>query len=336
MAAILYYACMYACMGLSLPSGIRSRSVTGILLSGFSLYYTLFEIIALPMKAFRAPLKALSIIWAAVCLLVVLFVLLRRRKEAAQIFASARAYPKRERLVLHLYFLLFLVISVILILNANHLTLYDLGYYVGAPVTSVKTGTIELYDVFTGEFGNDQFRYYLLNTGTAHSAVLFQLFNVHPLIEANVTLTAVGAGMLLLTLYGCGRALFGSAGKAVGFGTASVFVLYFLYSLSGTAMYFYFRPYEGKAMCSYLFPLMVLYFFSRVTEAGECREGLAGSFLLAVGSIAFTNSAMFILPVMHMILYVPYILVEKRWKLIVPLCVLLIPDAVWFALNTFL
>ena len=85
MAAILYYACMYACMGLSLPSGIRSRSVTGILLSGFSLYYALFEIIALPMKAFRAPLKALSIIWAAVCLLVVLFVLLSRRKEAAQI-----------------------------------------------------------------------------------------------------------------------------------------------------------------------------------------------------------------------------------------------------------
>ena len=332
-AGIFYYAFMYLCMGVCLPDKRRPESLPGILLSGFALYYALFEIIALPLKAAHAPLRALSLAWLFVCAAAVVFAVWRRRPVLARLFAK-KQIPRAEAWALGLYVVLFVLLSLVLVLNANHLSLFDVSYYVGTPVTSVQTGTIELFDAYTGDPGNDQFAYYFLNTATAHSAVLFQVFNLHPLLEANVTLSAVGAGLLLTVFYAAGMRLFaGSRIKSVILGTAGVFVLYFLYSLSGTAMYFYFRPYEGKAMCSYLFPLMLLYFFL-LWRDGETAAGGTGMFLLAFGTIAFTNSAIFVVAAMLAVLFVPYILETKKWKAAGTMLLLMLPDAVWFLLHT--
>ena len=74
---------MYWLLGAVLPDKYQSRSVPVMCMTGFLLYYSLFQIIALPMKITRQPLSRLTIVWGCVLLLLAAYALVRRREVLA-------------------------------------------------------------------------------------------------------------------------------------------------------------------------------------------------------------------------------------------------------------
>ena len=336
-AAIVIYLGAFVFFGSLLPERWHKWKFINLILLGFPAYFGLFQIISLPLKLLDVSLKTVSIAWLAVLGIVFFAVLILRRK---QFFPCLKKSITEYRADLYGIVWIVLVIGMLAALagNTTHLSGYDYSYYVGTPVASVYGNTIENIDVYTGEWGNvSQRNYYILNTFSEHSAVIYQLFDLHPVMEAEVTLTVLMPLLFLLFLYKTGFLLFKEDPVlAKMFAAAAVLVLFFSYAIAGSSMYFAYRPYEGKAVCSYLIPAAVFCFFVMIMKESEAEGGWGGAFLTSVAGIAFTNSALFIVPGMTAMLGIPYLFTHHDRKTIRNACIVLIPSVIWFLLHTLL
>ena len=335
-AAIFLYLGAFAACGILLPEKWHRCRLINIILLGFPTYFGMFQLVALPLKIIDVPLKTVSIIWIAVMLLVAASVIIFRRKQIAECVKND-IFGFRTGISGIVFILLVTGLIVMLVLNVEHLSSYDYSFYVGVPLSSVYGNTIENIDVYTGDWYNSQREFYIMNTGTLHSAVMFQIIGIHPVIEAEITLTAVMALLFILYLYKAGSVLFEKdALKAKMFAFFTVFVLMFSFGIAGTSMYFAYRAYEGKAVCSYLIPAAIFCFFVMIVRAEEEAAGWAGAFLTAVSGIAFSNSALFITPGLVVLLGTPYLLTHRDRKTLLRGLAVLAPSVIWMAIYHFL
>ena len=332
-AAVIYLAVFFMAAFL-LPEKYRSESLSKTVFTGFGLYFSCFQIVALIFKVLKTSLRILSLTWIVVCLLVFLFLVIKRRNAVAGSVKNLLSALRREWKWLVPAAIVVSAVITVIVMNINHLTMYDYGYYVGTVTSSVETNTIELSDAYTGFFGNPQFAYYVLNTFTAHSAVLFQVFGLHPLIETNVTWSILGPLMMVFAVYKSGKLIFDDdKKKSFALVIVTLFAMYFLYNISASGMYFFFRPYEGKSLCNYLFPLIIITFFLAILSGEEKENAYAGIFFLALGGIAFTNTSLYLIPFLVAVLFIPYIIRERKLKTIFGMIVLMAPSVFWIAVH---
>ncbi len=302
---IAAYLTGFTLTGALLPGKVHRNSLLSMFLCGFFLYFSLFQLTALPMKLCRAPLKILTLTWIAAAGLLCAAALLLRRKELG---AAVRAVFTRKGggLSLAVYILFLTALGVILALNINHYSGFDAGYYLGLPVSSVYSGTIELSDPFTGTLMEAPSHYYLLNTYTNHSAAVFQALNLHPLVEEGLTMTMTLVYVFGALLYKAGGLLFkNDAGKKLLFSITAVVILMMTFSTSGISQYFVFRTFEGKSVVAYLYTTAIFTFALCVFRGEEENMGWTGLFLAGLSGICFSNTALFVVPLMTALYLLP-------------------------------
>ena len=215
------------------------------------------------------------------------------------------------------------------VLNVNHISGYDFGYYIGIPNGSVFRNTMEHVDAFTGEIPNSQREFYLLNTNLLHTAVMFQALNLTPLVEAELTLSVVVPLLFVMVLFMTGKMLFADDAQHAGMFTLLVLaVLIFSFGISGSSMYFVYRPFEGKGLMSFLMPAAVFCAFCALYRRQE-RFGHALLFFTGACGIAFSNSAVFVIPGMTALLGLPYVIAGKSWIRVRNLCLAALPSVLW-------
>ena len=330
---IFLYLGLFLMMGLLLPSRIHRNRPERLLILGFLVYFTLFQIVALPMKTLKRPLKELTIAWFLVLLICLLICILFRRgaiRKALRQLPLVRAGDRKWEI---LFLAGAAVICLILGLNSNHISDFDAGYYIGLPVSSVYSNTIELMNPYTGQMMAAPNEFYFLNTFTIHPAVFFQALKVHPLIEEKLTMTVALSFLFLAAVFQTGKLLFPKQGrKALMFFLGSAAALAFSYSLSGISHYLAYRPYEGKSVTAYLLTTMIFLFFAAIFR-GERLWGFTGMLLVSACGAAFCNTAVYVIPVMIVTLLLPYILASRKWVLILPTLLVLVPDGFWLLLN---
>ena len=334
---IFIYLCAFGFFGALLPERWHGWKLQNLILLGFPAYFGLFQFIALPLKVLDVSLKTVSVAWLGVLACVFAAVMIFRRK---QLWTCLKKCVTEYRADLSGIIWIVLAAGMLAVLagNAAHLSGYDYSYYVGTPVSSVYGNTIENIDVYTGEWDNaSQRNYYILNTFSVHSAVIYQLFNLHPVMEAEVTLTVLMPLLFLMYLYKSGFLLFREDPfLAKMFAAFAVLVLFFSYAIAGSSMYFAYRPYEGKAVCSYLIPTAVFCFFLMILREKEEEGGWGGLFLMGCAGIAFTNSALFIVPGMTALLGIPYLFSHHDGKTLRRAVSVAAPSVVWFAMHAVL
>ena len=327
------YVVMYWFLGALLPEKYQSHSIPVMCFTGFLIYYALFQIVALPMKLLKLPLSYLSLGWCGILVLIFLYIVLVRRKclwESIKVlFLEKRKLP-----VIALMAVLAVGIAVWLGLNINTISSHDACYYIGLPVSATYSNTLELMSPYTGEMLTEPENYYILNTDTLHSAVIYQILNLHPLVERKWSFTLAMIVLFEMVLYVGGTIFFDKEyEKTTLFVVLSNLALFFSYSLSGVSHYFVYRTYEGKAVISYQYTALIFIFVLAIYKEKKKEWPWAGLFLAAMGGVSFCNSAIFIIPIMIGCMLLPYVftegLLKKQWKLIGKYLAVLIPGVFW-------
>lgn len=332
----VFYLGAFVFAGALLPEKYHKSSLTNLCLLGFMVYFGMFQIVALPMKIGQLPLKYLTLTWVGILGAVFLFDIIWRRKILVRAFKNCFSDRKKTAAVC-VFLLAAGGLALVLGMNVNHISDFDAGYYIGLPVSSVYSNTIELMDPYSGQMLLKPDSFYILNTNTVHSAVIFQALNLHPLVEEKFSMTAALSVVFCLFLYKGGKLLFQeNRRKALMFLTLSVLALLFSYSLAGVSHYFAYRTYEGKAITSYLYTTGIFVFFLGVFREKEEKWGWTGLLFAALGGAAFCNTAIFVIPVMISALIVPWILLERKWKAFLPYVGVMAVSGFWLCLHLIL
>lgn len=323
------YLSAFLCMGMLFPARLHNNRILNLFLLGFPAYFGLFQITALPLKILKKPLHLLTLAWGVLMLLVILFILLFRRKSLIEALKDLGRICRPD-IWRFLLIVTILALGLLLALNVNHISAFDEGFYIGLPVSSVYSDTIELMNPYSGRLLGYYADFYFLNTVTVHSAVMFQALKLHPLIEQNFTLTITLVIVFAAFLYRGGSYLFKGERKAAALFTwISILVLMFTYSIAGTSHYFAYRTYEGKAIVSYLLPVAVFVFALGVYYRKDKMWGWMGLVLTSICGAAFSNTAFFIIPVEIATVLGPSLFLQKRWKEIPLLALACVPSAAW-------
>ena len=328
---------IYLCLGALLPDRLRRASVTDMILVGFMLYFTLFQLIAFPMKVVGKPLVLLTVCWsAAVCAIVICTLLFRRRVLAAS-FRNAKSALCEEK-TLWIFILLFIAFAFFLGFNINHISEYDAGYYIGLSSSSVFSGTIERINPNTGRKLAGPHPFYLLNTGTVHSAVVCRASSISAVVEAKYTFTILICLVFELFLYKAGRLLFPKKRRsfAAAFSALTLTVLFFSFSIAGVSQYFAYRTYEGKSICSFLYMTAVFVFFLDVYRNEKSLYGWTGLFLCCASACVFCNSAIILVPFLTAALLIPQLLAMRSVRQLALSILCLMPAALWAGVNVLL
>mgnify|MGYP000261403810 FL=1 len=113
-------------------------------------------------------------------------------------------------------------------------------------------------------------QFYIMNTDTLQSAIVYQVLNIHPLMERKWSFTIAMVILFEMGLYQCANGFFKKkeAEKTV-FVILADLVLLFSYSLGGVSQYFAYRTYEGKAIIAYLYMTVYFWILSGNIQKGD-------------------------------------------------------------------
>lgn len=330
--AIGYLAAFWI-FGAAVPDRFQSKRIPVMCITGFLLYYTLFELVAFPMKYAGLPLSCLTIAWGCVMLTVFLYVIWKKRTV---LFDSLKDIPGCRQKNISLFILAVSAIALALLVgfNTNTLSNYDSNNYIGLPVASVYSNTLDRVAPYAGTLLESPEEFYMMNTDTLQSAIVYQVLNIHPLMERKWSFTIAMTILFEMGLYQCAKTFFKKKEYA---GTVFVLLadlaLLFSYSISGVSHYFAYRTYEGKSIIAYFYMTVIFCFCLSLYRQEKGAWQWLGLFLCSAGGIAFSNSALFIVPCMTGCTLLPYVfcdgIMKKHWGLLRNYVLVLLPSVIW-------
>ena len=294
---------------------------------GFFAYYSLFAIVTLPIMLTYRPLSLLTGIWTPVVTAVVLLaIILKGRLVAAdfsQIFSCVRLLP-----------VITAVIAVLIILQAAVIVMsydftLDAAYYVANVTTSVDTNMINVYDPFTGAWQDHYELRYAFATYSVNDAVVCQLTHLPALVVTKTVMTSTVVIMVNLVYLGIAVFFFGRNGKKILIMMLAVCWINFTFITIYTASNFLVtRTYEGKAIVGNLALVLIFWMYIELVRGGTIKNYWLMLFAVCFGSTTITSSANMLIPAQVSVLFVPYIIKHKEYKLILKYMLMMLPGII--------
>ncbi|MCD7736481.1 MAG: DUF6077 domain-containing protein [Lachnospiraceae bacterium] len=332
---ILLYLCFYYMTGSlvakRLPAVSASLPLTAIL--GFFCYFFLFSAVTLPLKITLQPLSTLSRIWRVILLLILLLWLFSQRNQWRKELAARKASLAGTHKYIFLFFVFLILIQLVLVnLNGESYALWDQSYYIGDASTSLYTNTISQYDPYTGRILKYLNTEYLLETYQNHTAVMCQIFGLHPLVENLTIMASVVVVLYNLIAWELGLVLFhGNRVKSLLMTVFLTLLNFYSFNLYTAAEFLIVRPSEGKTiLAALILPALLLFFFRTISDY-QSRIWWTCSFLVILGSFGLNMSSIYMVPFEISAFYLPLSLREKKLSVFLRLLVLLIPCTIMAA-----
>ena len=281
----------------------RKRSLGETIITGFFLYYALFQVVAVPMMFAQRKLSELVAVWGWLALFLsvssVLFSakISRIASEAVEKKIESERCAGGENSPWKWFWQLVPVgvtavnIVVVSLIYSNY---WDATYYVGNVSFSVYANSINTINPLTGTLLESFDIKHCLTTYHMHDAVFCRLFGIHPLIETKTIMVVVVTILLNLVYYQCGCFFFEENVRAKGLFMGFTFLInlctYTAYTSSGFILL---RTYEGKAITGAIITVFLLYCFLHLWKE-ESRYFRWTLFITAWGAVAISSSAWFL------------------------------------------
>ncbi len=289
---VIYFAFGSLCTG-----RLKGRrfSATLSVITGFFLYYVLFEAVCIPLTLGFRPLHLLAWIWAAAVAGVFIISAVINHKKWRLLFMETAEFVRNNSLFC-LVILFVILTEAMIIIRCYQFTL-DAAFYVGTANTSLATDSINIYNPYTGMWQDHfEMRYFFANYAI-NDAVMCYLTGLHPLVWCKTVMEAVVIILVNLVMYRLGRVLFKDDLKKTTVFLFFAGALSFFYSTIFTAQEFFVtRTYEGKTLLgSFVIPLVFLVYI-KLLEDHRDRFCWFLLFLISVGSLVLSNSASMLFP----------------------------------------
>ena len=206
-AAILFYLCMYVCVGALMPEKVHEKSLINMLIAGFMAYFAFFQVIALFCKAKGVPLHVLSALWFSFLVAAAALDLAFRRQMLAECIRKQIRRIKKEA-VLRGMLAASVAFAFFIIFNTDHISDFDAGYYIGLIASSAYSDTIERVAAIWGYEISAPQAFYFLNTIPDHASVMVQVFHIPALLEEKIVFSFTNVLVFMAILYRIGTLLF--------------------------------------------------------------------------------------------------------------------------------
>lgn len=329
LALLLLHIFVFFTLGSGFLRIFRQNDGSAVLavISGYLLYFTVFELIALPMVLSLKPLSMLAKIWGGLV-------------AAAVVGSVIWCFPnwmKRIRRIENIFrehkgFLLLLGVCIGIQCLMGMLysdTSADAAYYVGTVNTAVYTDTMGRFNPYTGTpIGHFSARY-IFSCYPMHNAVVCALTGIHPLIQAKTIMAAVNILISNLIVYETGLRLFRNHRVKADLMVCFVCLIHlFSNTIYTDGTFLLTRSYEGKSiLANVVFP-MVLYCAIRLYQDEKERFLWILLFLTSVSAITFSGSSI-IFPVSLAAGILPVIAIKRKGRLLLPWLVCMLPSILY-------
>lgn len=309
--------------------GKKDRSAVLAVISGYLLYFAVFELVALPMVLSLKPLSMLTKIWGILVLVSVAGATvwcfsdwLRQLKKIGSIIKTHKVFLALLLVCIGLQCLMGMVYSD----NSA-----DAAYYVGTASTAVYTDTMGRYNPYTGAAISHFSARYIFSCYPMYNAAVCFLTGIHPLIQTKIIMTAVNIFLSNLVVYETGLKMFKNHKIKADLMVVFVCLIHlFSNTIFTDGTFLLTRSYEGKSiLANTIFP-MVFYCVVRLYQDQTDRMVWILAFLTGVSAITFTGSSI-ILPVALTAGFLPVIAVKMKWKLFIPFLISMMPSILYIA-----
>lgn len=330
-AALLLHIFVFFALGSAFLKLVRKKENSAVLavISGYLLYFAVFEIIALPMVLSLKPLSTLAKVWG---------ILLAAAVAAALIWCFSDWSQQMRRILSvfkeHKGFLILLLACIGIqclmgMLYSDNSA--DAAYYVGTVNTAVYTDTMGRFNPYTGAPISHFSARYIFSCYPMHNAVVCALTGIHPLIQTKTIMAAVNIFLSNLIVYEIGLKMFKNHKVKADLMVCFVCLIHlFSNTIYTDGTFLLTRSYEGKSILANIIFPMVLYCAIRLyqDEKEKFLWGLA--FLTSVSAITFTGSSIILLIALSAG-FLPVIVVRKKGKLFFPLLICMMPNFLYLA-----
>jgi len=305
----------------------RAWSLPLTMITGFFLYYALFEICVLPVMLTYRPLSLLTGIWTGFTGVITAAAIVIKGKPVLTKITEIREEIKADRLIFAGIAVL-VIIQVILVTTTYNFTL-DAAYYVANVSTCVDTNMINVYDPFTGAWQDHFELRYVFAAYSIHDAVVCQLTGIPALIETKTVMSAIVMLMSnALYLWIC-RFFYRNKIKSFAIMFVAIMIVNLTFiSIYTSSNFLMTRTYEGKAIVGNIAVVAVFAMYMlAVRDKMTVREWIM-LFVICLGTSTISSTANMLIPAQLCILFVPYILKHRDFKAVPKLIICMLPELV--------
>lgn len=312
------YLCLYTVYGYVFLTvfKISIKSITKTMLTGFFVYFSLFQIVALPMKVLLQPLSYLSILWCGINFLFIIILFVNRHMfDFKQLFKDTCRIVISNKIEYIILFVIIITQFVIIMTNAYPGSIMDGSFYIGETTASLQSNTIGQFNAYSGLKQSSLTSNYLLENMGVHSAVICQLTGIHPLMEYNTCIRAIVVILSDLLVFRIALTLFeDNHKKALIMFWFAILVNFCYINVYSPSSFLYSRTGEGKTFAGVIVLPMVFLLLLELYKAKEDKGIWTVLFVTTLGATCINMTALFVAPVLAFCMLVPILISKKSWK----------------------
>lgn len=305
----------------------KELSIPLCIITGFFTYYTLFFIVCMPYMIKYRPLTWLTRTWIPIAGIITVISIFICRKEIINAFSKV-FNDIREHRICAAMTLLIIILQVIIVSTTYNFTL-DAAYYVANVSTSLETNMINVYDPFTGAWQNHYEVRYFFATYSINDAVMCQFFKQEALIYTRLVMSSTVIILVNMLYLLIASILFEDNRLGQVIMLYGMFFVNLTFASIFTPSFFLMtRTYEGKTIVGNLAVPFIFYLFMRLSKDEKAEFTWLISFIISIGSITISSSANMLLPAELLLLYVPYMILNKTAKPLPKLVACILPGLI--------
>lgn len=322
---------LFFCGGSLLMNRLKmKRDGSLALLIGYLLYFSIFEVVVLPMILLWIPLRTFTILWMVLLTAVLLLAIVKLRGQWKEQIRGIRAIGKAHSAMLLLAVAAVLLQCLIVVFYRD--TTMDSAYYVGLVSSSVYTGTLGRYNPYTGNILTKFNPRYVFNAYQMHNAVWCDLLGIHAIVQSKIVMAVINVIMANLVIYHTGKRLFRGSRKQADMMVFFVCLMQlFTDTIYTSGTFFFTRIFEGKAMMANISVTAVLFCSIWFWQNSKDRKMWPVLFLTSLSAVCFSGSSI-ILPVAMCAGILPALLKRREFKSLLPLALCMLPQAAYLFL----
>ena len=306
-------------------------SVSFAVLLGYFCYFSIFELLCLPMVFLQTSLTFFSYVMTALLGAAVI----------AACVVGLRTWIGQLKTIpgmLKDHSVMFLVLAAVVAFQCFFVAVYydgsaDAAYYVGVASTSAYTDTLGTYNPYTGNILKSFNVRYVFSCYPLHNAFVAAVTGVPPIVQAKTIMAVVNAVIANLLYYQIGCRLFPKRSRKY----ADLLVLFlfviniYCNSIYLPASFLFLRLYEGKSVLANIIFPMILYCSIRLYQDERDKLVWVYLFLCSLTAVTFSGSS-FLTVFGCSAVMLPVILLRRRFKLLLSWAVSILPIICWAAL----